>query len=120
MDIQGDSVTFSITDSQGFDLLYTIREKDTDKNFPQRVTDTSKMLSVEGYKPKVKPVYNKPPYVKKEKDYITDRVCPQDGGKLYKLLTKTGKTMIKCDNSKWDFTTKTASGCDFVEWPKEY
>jgi hypothetical protein len=54
-------------------------------------------------------------YHKKEKEWTGDK-CPQDGGRLYHIKTSTGKDMCKCENGKYDFKTKTASGCDFVAW----
>lgn len=57
-------------------------------------------------------------FAKKEKAW-TGEVCPKDGGRLYKVdyvSKKTGKagSMLKCENSKYDFTTKETSGCSWV------
>jgi len=54
---------------------------------------------------------------KKDKEWTGD-VCPKDGGRLFHILTKTGKDICKCENSKFDFATKTSSGCDFIAWGK--
>lgn len=120
----GDSVTFNVTDSNGFDVMYTIREKDKEKSFSERVKSTSEMLKIEGYSPKAykpKPsgAVSATPPAHKEKDW-TGKTCPKCAGRLYSITTRTGKLMIKCENSKWDPKTKTASGCDYVEWPKTY
>jgi len=52
---------------------------------------------------------------KKEKEW-TGNKCPKDGGRLYQATTATGKKMIKCENSKWNPLTKSASGCNYIEW----
>ena len=52
---------------------------------------------------------------KKEKEW-TGVKCPKDQGRLYSATTSTGKKMIKCENSKWNSLTKSASGCDYIEW----
>lgn len=121
MEHQGDSATFTLTDMKGFDLLYTIREKVGEKDFHDRVKKTSEMLDFDGYKPKTykREAAQPSTQVKADKAW-TGEQCPQDGGRLYKMITKTGKTMIKCENQKWDPKTKKASGCDYVEWEKEY
>ena len=49
-------------------------------------------------------------------DYVEGRVCPIDGGKLIK--PSADNRPIKCENGKYDFATKTKSGCAYVEWPQ--
>lgn len=58
---------------------------------------------------------NKP---KIEKEYIEGRVCPLDGGKLVKPQPGS-KAPIKCENNKWNPTTKEAYGCKHIEWPNK-
>jgi hypothetical protein len=53
---------------------------------------------------------------KKEFEYVEGKVCPKCGGKLVKKVSSVGKPFHKCENGKWDFTTKQATGCDFVDW----
>lgn len=45
-----------------------------------------------------------------------DEKCPKCGSPLLLAVTRFGKKMKKCSTSKWDSTTKTSSGCDYVEW----
>lgn len=45
-----------------------------------------------------------------------DEECPQCGSPLVLQVTRFGKKMKKCSTNVWDPTTKTASGCDYVEW----
>lgn len=47
---------------------------------------------------------------------ILDEKCPKCGSPLVFQVTRFGKKMKKCSTSKWDPTTKTASGCDYIEW----
>src|SRR3989338_3128731 len=45
-----------------------------------------------------------------------DEKCPKCGSPLVLQVTRFGKKMKKCSTNAWDPATKTASGCDFVEW----
>lgn len=47
-----------------------------------------------------------------------DEKCPKCGSALVMNMTRFGKKFKKCSTSKWDSTTRTASGCDYVEWIK--
>ena len=47
---------------------------------------------------------------------VLDEKCPKCGSPLVLQITRFGKKMKKCSTSKWDSATKTASGCDFIEW----
>lgn len=54
----------------------------------------------------------------KPKSYVEGRVCPLDGGRL--IQPEPGSKMpIKCENNKWNPTTKQAYGCKYVEWPSK-
>jgi len=44
--------------------------------------------------------------------------CPKCGAPLLLITTRNNKKMKKCSSSSWDFKTRTASGCDYVEWIK--
>jgi len=45
-----------------------------------------------------------------------DEKCPKCGSPLVLQVTRFGKKMKKCSTGGWDKTTKTATGCDYVEW----
>ena len=45
--------------------------------------------------------------------------CPKCGSKLIQITTTTGKKMKKCSTATWDRETRTAGGCDYVEWLKQ-
>lgn len=44
--------------------------------------------------------------------------CPKCGAPLLLVTTRMGKKMKKCSTATWDPKTKTAGGCDYVEWLK--
>lgn len=45
-----------------------------------------------------------------------DEKCPKCGNKLILAVTRFGKKMKKCSTGGWDKATRTATGCDFIEW----
>jgi ssDNA-binding Zn-finger/Zn-ribbon topoisomerase 1 len=45
-----------------------------------------------------------------------DEKCPKCGSPLILSMTRFGKKMKKCSTGGWDKATKTATGCDYVEW----
>lgn len=45
-----------------------------------------------------------------------DEDCPKCGKPLVLNVTRSGKKMKKCSTNVWDPETRTASGCDYVEW----
>src|SRR3990167_6938303 len=59
-------------------------------------------------------------YVKwiQEEPKVLDEKCPKCGSPLVSAVTRYGKKMKKCSTATWDATTKTAGGCDYIEWIK--
>jgi len=53
-----------------------------------------------------------------EEPQALDEACPKCGAPLMMATTKAGKKMKKCSTNRWDPETKTATGCDYVEWMK--
>ncbi|MFH0979343.1 MAG: topoisomerase DNA-binding C4 zinc finger domain-containing protein, partial [Candidatus Roizmanbacteria bacterium] len=49
---------------------------------------------------------------------VLDEKCPKCGAPLLLAVTRFGKKMKKCSTATWDPATKTAGGCDFIEWLK--
>ncbi len=47
-----------------------------------------------------------------------DEKCPKCGSPLLLTVTRFGKKMKKCSTATWDPKTKTAGGCDYIEWIK--
>jgi predicted RNA-binding Zn-ribbon protein involved in translation (DUF1610 family) len=46
-----------------------------------------------------------------------DYTCPKCGKRVVIAETSKGK-VEKCETQKYDFKTKTSSGCDYVKWPQ--
>lgn len=44
--------------------------------------------------------------------------CPDCGENLVLFTTAAGKKMKKCSTSGWDKTTRTATGCTYIQWLK--
>lgn len=110
------SLSFIGNSPEGFSMTATFRFQDHDELLNKIISYSQQLKQLGLTVQEARRFGGGAPFIKKEKDWIPGRSCPKDGGRLYKLVTKTGKTMIKCENSKYDFQTKTASGCDFVEW----
>lgn len=47
---------------------------------------------------------------------VLDEKCPKCGAPLVLAVTRFGKKLKKCSTGSWDKQTKTAVGCDYVEW----
>jgi len=47
---------------------------------------------------------------------ILEEKCPKCQSPLVLQITRFGKKMKKCSTGGWDKETKTATGCDYVEW----
>lgn len=107
------SATFNVTSPKGFGVLVTIRSTDEGEMF-DLIDSTEKFLSEKGFTAEVKrsnyPAKPAPVVVEGEK-------CPECGSALVKFTSKDGtKSGVKCSTAKWDFITKTSSGCSFVRF----
>ena len=105
------SVTYSITSKDGYNALFTIRAM-SGKELLETMKEIEEVLIKKEYKPQVRQVFGQ----KKEVEYVQGKVCPKDGGKLIKKISKFGKEYHACENGRFDFKTGTRSGCDFVDW----
>lgn len=56
-------------------------------------------------------------FPKKEVEYVEGRTCPICGGRVVKNSNPKGPE-FKCENQKWNFTTKMIEGCKWNEWGK--
>jgi predicted nucleic-acid-binding Zn-ribbon protein len=113
------SVTYNITSPAGFGLLLTIRRGD-EGELLDVMQDTEKYLKDKGYTPEVKRSFGGGGGAK-PKDFVEGETCPKCGSPLVKVTYKdkqTGedKTLIKCSTQKYDFMTKTVSGCDYTRF----
>jgi hypothetical protein len=105
------SVTYSITSKGGFNALFTIRST-SGKDLLETMDSIEKVLVTKEYKPQLKQTFG----AKKEVEYVEGKKCPKCGGRLVKKISSANKPFHKCENGKWDFATKQATGCDFVDW----
>lgn len=103
------SVTYSITSQGGFNALFTIREM-TGLDLLNKMSVIEKKLVELGYKPQIKPVFGQ----KKEIVYA-DYNCPTCGKRVVVAETTRGK-VEKCETQKYDYQTKTNTGCAYTKW----
>lgn len=107
------SATYAITDANGFNVLFSIRDEDEDILIDKMKTISEKLV-MSGFKPQEKKTFGGGGFVKKEKEW-TGETCPKCTGRLYYKDTKNGKA-ISCENGKWDFATKKAVGCTYFQY----
>ncbi len=107
------SNTFKVRSTNGFEHLFTMRDSSV-KDLLVKIETIEKALLDKGWTPLEQKSFGGFP--KKEKEYVEGEKCPKDGARLIKATTKAGKGFQKCENQKYDFATKTVSGCDFVRW----
>lgn len=115
------SVSYSLYSKDGFSLIFTVRSSD-EGMLLELMGDLEKSLIKRGYSPKfgsAKPieiVKNETPVETKLSVNGSANLCPKCGSALIQFTTKTGKSGFKCSTSTYDWTTKTAGGCDYVKW----
>lgn len=108
------SVTYNVTSPTGFGLLLTVRRDDEGELF-EVMKDIENFLIDNKYTPEIKRTFGGA----KPKEIVEGEKCPKCGSPLNKFTTKTGKTGVQCSTRKYDFTTKTTSGCDYIKWDEE-
>ena len=107
------SVTYNVTSPTGFGLLLTVRRDDEAELF-EVMKDIENFLIDNKYTPEIKRTFGGA----KPKEVTGDK-CPKCGNDVVKFTTKTGKTGVQCSTRKYDFTTKTTTGCDYIKWDEE-
>lgn len=106
------SVTYSIKTKTGFNCLFSIREE-SGIDLLDKMLKVESRFAADGITPQPDRSYG----VKKPLNIVAGRKCPLCSNDLVETTTSAGKRMIKCATQKYDFTTKTVQGCQFVEWP---
>lgn len=109
------SATVKIKTKLGFEWLFTVRSDsvlEPKTGLFAKIDSLEKEFTERGWTA----LAQNNGFPKKEKDFISGRTCPKDGGRLFNSVTKTGRKFIKCENNKWDAMQQKAIGCDFVEW----
>lgn len=109
------SATYKLTSPKGFGVLFTVRGDDSKELLQEMITIESSLVDL-GYQVATQSYGRGKP---KDIEWVEGRTCPKDGGRIQKITTKGGKVLFQCENRKYDFTTKTTSGCDFVEWQED-
>jgi hypothetical protein len=104
------SVSYSLVSKAGYPLIFTVRSSD-EAILLELMTDLEMTFSKRGYTPEVKRFGGVKPV-----QIVEGEKCPKCGSPLIKITTKDGKQAEKCSTSKWDFATKTASGCDYFKY----
>lgn len=104
------SVTYDITSPNGFNVLFTVRDM-TGMDLLVKMTAIEKKFQEQGYKP------HERGFAKKEAKPIVyaEHMCPSCGKRVIIAETSKGK-MEKCETQKYDFTTKTSTGCAYTKW----
>lgn len=105
------SVTFSIKTKGGFNALFSIREE-SGIALLDKMALIEERFAEDGITPQPDRTFG----AKKPLNIVPGRKCPLCGNDLVETITSTGKKMIKCSTQKYDFATKTVSGCKFVEF----
>ena len=111
------SVTYSV-ERKGFNILFTVRASSGAELLEQMEVIEEHLLD-KGYSPQ-KPKFSggSSNYAKKEVVYLDGVKCPDCGERVVEQMTKDGKMAYKCATQKWDFKTKTSTGCKFFTWTK--
>lgn len=107
------SASVKIKSPNGFEYIFTMRDEKASELIKKMEALENTYFIPKGYTALAQNNSKFPP--KKEKEYIEGRVCPTDGGRLVKPA-EGSKAPIKCENNKWNPTTKKAYGCEFIEW----
>jgi hypothetical protein len=110
------SVSYSLYSKDGFSVIFTVRSSN-EAELLETMEDLEKSLIKRGYSPKfgsAKPVEFPSKEVKQE---VKSDVCPKCDSPLVRFVSKDGtKSGMKCSTATYDWTTKTAGGCDYVKW----
>ena len=104
------SVTYDVTSPNGFNVLFTVRDM-TGMELLAKMTTIEKKFLEQGFKPHDRSFQKK----QEQPKVYADHVCPTCGAKVLIVDTAKGK-MEKCETQKYDFKTKTSSGCAYYKW----
>lgn len=103
------SVSYSVVTPSGYSVIFTMRGTSETTLF-ERMEGVETFMKDAGYTPEVKKSFSKPaPQV------VEGEKCPKCGNPVIKITAK-GRPAIKCSTSRYDFVTKTASGCDYFKY----
>lgn len=105
------SVTYSVVTNNGYPVLFTIREM-SGLTLIEKMGAIEKKFGELGYKPQQQKFGAKEAKPIEYADYV----CPTCGKKVIKGTTKDGKQFETCETRKYDFKTKSTTGCSYIKW----
>lgn len=108
------SVNYKIKSPAGFEYMFTMRsERASTLQF--RMAAMEKHWLEAGFVPL--PQYaprSSTGFAQRPIDYVVGRTCPKDDARIVQGI---GKIKEKCENYKFDMTTKKSVGtCDYIVW----
>jgi hypothetical protein len=106
------SVNFTYKRADGFIVQLTLRDETGEAVLKRLDGAINKIVELKGI-----PYERQSGFKKREVEY-TGELCPLDKGRLIKPPVGSNRP-IKCENSKYDFATKTSSGGKFIKWPQK-
>ena len=106
------SVSYSIVSPNGYPIIFTMRGTSEASLF-DRMEAIETFMKESNYTPEVKRSFMAGA---KPKEFVQGELCPKCNSPLLKITTKDGKQAVKCSTAKWDYMTKTASGCDYFKY----
>lgn len=110
---------FAYKRTDGFEVSLTLRDE-TGQEVLNRIEGAITKIKEEGGVPVAK--YNSASRgasggATRDIEYVDGKVCPKDGGRLIKGQSKDGsKKFEKCENGKYNWTTKQTEGCQYILW----
>lgn len=117
------SATFTMKSPNGFPLLFTVRSESEIELIERIIELDNRLISEWGFSPDGRyKSFNKEKgsvVGSSEKEFVPRGVCPKCGGRLVVVRTKTGKVLHRCEHGKYDYTTKTQTGCDYMQWQED-
>ncbi len=108
------SATVGVTTQKGFEWLFSIREE-TSEALIKKMEAAEKYFTDNGWTPTKKTFGAKTTLPKAPIKYAS-KPCPTCGKRLIEGQTKDGRRFLKCETQKYDFKTKTKTGCPYFEW----
>ena len=104
------------TSPDGFEESMTLRGNTMKDVLEQRKDFIAKLKEIGAT-----PIIRNRGFQKKEIEYVPDKVCPVDSGRLKVIVSKKdGKTYWACEHGRYDWNTKTTIGCKFICSPETF
>src|SRR5690348_1467111 len=102
------SVTVKIKSPAGFEYMFTMRDEKASK-LMFKMKAMEKNWTEGGFTPLAQNAFGRGQ--QKPVEYVPNRTCPNDGGRLINAKKKDGTAFVKCENNK--FINGQQTGCKF-------